>query len=72
MYLVIQVLKHEIIGRHYAAIQENLIGNMRLFEQHPNKTYAFIDIDFHVYIVNLVVEAYVRWKCKRWSLSLDC
>ena len=49
MYLVIQVLKHEIIGCRYAAIQENLIGNMRLFEQHPNKTHAFINIDFHVF-----------------------
>ena len=57
MYLVIQVLKHEIIGCRYAAIQENLIGNMRLFEQHPNKTYAFIDIGFHVYLVNVEVEA---------------
>ena len=57
MYLVIQVLKHEIIGCYYAAIQENLIGNMRLFEQHPNDAYAFIDIDFHVYIVNVEVKA---------------
>ena len=57
MYLIIQVLKHEIIGCHYAAIQENLIGNMRLFEQHPNKNYAFIDIDFRVFLVNVGVEA---------------
>ena len=57
MYLVIQVLKHEIIGCRYAAIQENLIGNMRLFEQHPNDAYAFIDIGFHVYLVYIEVEA---------------
>ena len=57
MYLIIQVLKHEIIGRHYAAIQKNLIGNMRLFEQHPNKTSAFIDIDFRVFLVDVEVEA---------------
>ena len=58
MYLVIQVLKLEIIGCRYAAIQENLIGNMRLFEQHPNKTHAFINIDFHVFLFNDEVEAY--------------
>ena len=30
---------------------------MRLFEQHPNKTYAFIYIDFRVFLVNVGVEA---------------